>query len=58
MDINVPTKAGKHTVVFENIGQDWVTVSEVQLGGISTPAWKAYGLNKSNMFLNSIGTSP
>lgn len=54
MDINVPTKAGKHTVVFENIGQDWVTVNEIQLGGISTPAWKAYGLNKSNMFLGFV----
>ena len=55
-EINGPTeiktklKSGKHTLVYENIGQDWISVNGLKVSGTSSSDYKIYALKNAESF--------
>ena len=54
MEIKTNLKAGKHNLVYENIGQDWINVNSIKISGASSSDYKVYGLKNSDSFAGFI----
>lgn len=50
VEIKTNLKAGKHTLVYENVGQDWINVNAIKISGTSSSDYKAYGLKNTDSF--------
>ena len=54
MEIKTNLKSGQHTLVYENVGQDWINVSGIKISGASSSDFKAYGLKSKDSFATFI----